>query len=1769
MNPSMPGARRCLALLLSSLLCLGPALAPRAFAQSGAGKSETLEDLKKKVEVVIYGFSNMSAYPDPFIEIPADVRQALQKPATNEVREWIAKERQPQEVLKYLQIQEAMTNRRTGEIRRLVKEYWALQYEAPPDSWTDETARRLVFLDAALAGEAPPYGRFERRGSKVFDRTENRTVDVANVYAFFYPSREVTDWQVQRVEEKVKRVEEALRSGKSHESASHLNDLLYDFVQEDLAGGHDPNSANYRKILTRVSQVTEQVEKAGMGNYEKDIRDKVRKVDMSLRRNLSLQVEVPEPSSEKKGKENTWFEKATTVFYRSLTGFRQTSEWARRELWKIKVAEEARSRVESGEVKYFYTTDWKDPVTRENHRGVTLVLNEEGDFEFAGSDGFFFKQNAEGTEVVAYNAQTGLVHRVQGGKIVYSWRQEGGVFKGVFRGRPFKTLKDQLPILHQKDETKLLFVDKKGVLGGWLVVNDKGWARVWALKDGSGRDAGYLQHSDAGEGLKTSLALNPDLLRWYMETGTLDLSWADRYLVDYDRKEISAFLRDFPHVPKNEMFKGAFQQGDRAPRPGIETGPTKEGAVLYVCRLVIDFTGRDPERATGPSPTVLMELCGVEVKKGLPTGEPKAGSRLVAKRDFGPHHVPEYRAYVMAQEGQRHIFLHKFTSLSDEHFLYYQFYDVDQQTKEIEERLSADRFGGEWKLRSETVRRYVDPSGAERAWKELKKGLEYLGKGAEYAFGPFQTAVYEIEHWGFKAAAAIANETGDDRKAAAWTALNVYTSRQETMAGWFGGGTETSQEMLSAYDEALAGMKNQAQREWFLKDLDEQIRIERQNDPTGVGRLNPNAKISREERARMAARRYGLKNIPGVAFQRGREEFEKGNTVSGGLFYATGGAVIFGETYATSAMFSLVTMPLKVALASVRTGLTVEKVWLAMDKVQKGETAFLAANEMRALQHLRWINRVEMGLMVTPPAAEGAAASLEFAEALRKGDKEKAWDAFNRTFSTGVGLSGMIAGLMRGWIGAGRKGVGTGKDSKASETKPKGEEVAKGEERKTQETKPREKAKEEKTKEPPKEEAPWQESIFETGNPKVIEALGKSPLAEIRALAEWMASKGSEPRIAVDPKTGNILEPKKGKGFNIPPGSDYATVEALLERLVRESGWTKKAADQGPGFRYRPPDGAWEFRLMGDPPRIRVRYGGEYRMPNGERFPGKAELEKAMGHELTLEEYESARQLMTHLNLKGGPGEGSASGPAKGGPSGEKGYPELKKAVESAMEKLGMEEVKDTLYRGMTEAQLELILEDGGDLRAFGLREPGSVGRIQRTAESKGVERMVEAQVNDGHGFDGLMSFATEVESAVGFAHGSARPEPKGLGGLRPGEYVVRVESGGPVRAFSTKGRNPRHGAEKEALIFGEVPADRIEIWNGKEWRPIKDFLRDRAAAEGSGAAGARPRSPEAMAEEMAKKADEAFESSRGALPTGEGYVAVWVDKDGRLVAVGEPPQAKGARLLILPAERLSEGGLLLHEPKDFQGLPAEVQHDVKKAIRAFNDERRIESNYRQLRAKYGLKEADLAEMKDLARMMREADLPKTLEVQDLFYLHMDKNLPEQGIKLRVGDPGTPAGRKAILAELIGIFKEDPALADQQFKVSLTMKGMTGSQTGKFVTIDTPDPVKARELALQLDARLKGKGFKVGLPPNEVPFGESGVISWRYGRFTGGFIEAPDGKGGLKEMEDVGREDPVSVLKFVKDLPGMDFWLKEARKSPLWTESGPKEPVRKGRGPHE
>lgn len=277
--------------------------------------------------------------------------------------------------------------------------------------------------------------------------------------------------------------------------------------------------------------------------------------------------------------------------------------------------------------------------------------------------------------------------------------------------------------------------------------------------------------------------------------------------------------------------------------------------------------------------------------------------------------------------------------------------------------------------------------------------------------------------------------------------------------------------------------------------------------------------------------------------------------------------------------------------------------------------------------------------------------------------------------------------------------------------------------------------------------------------------------------------------------------------------------------------------------------------------------------------------------------------------------------------------------------------------------------------------------------------------------------------------------------------------------------------------------------------------------------------------------------------------------REGELA--GQVIKGYGARKLAADAEpetllRLSKESLkrarATETPADRRAAQERVDEQRRAMGLRIPQDAAIVKEFERRKERLALTDADLVEGVDLGRRVRAAGLPGKPFVDRLFYDAVDvKALPDYGIKLRVGDGGDAAARAKIMDAFLEAAKAAGEPVD--FKVALFMKGMTGIQAGKFVTIYTRNPGLAMALAGSLDAKMEGEGLRGTSPAEDFAFGRSGLVSWAAAGYKSREFAVPDGRGGSKML----RDDPArrpEILDAMAHLPGMEPWVALAEGTP-------------------
>lgn len=339
---------------------------------------------------------------------------------------------------------------------------------------------------------------------------------------------------------------------------------------------------------------------------------------------------------------------------------------------------------------------------------------------------------------------------------------------------------------------------------------------------------------------------------------------------------------------------------------------------------------------------------------------------------------------------------------------------------------------------------------------------------------------------------------------------------------------------------------------------------------------------------------------------------------------------------------------------------------------------------------------------------------------------------------------------------------------------------------------------------------------------------------------------------------------------------------------------------------------------------------------------------------------------------------------------------------------------------------------------------------------------------------------------------------------------------------------------------------DNIPFAAQRGWRAVQGAWKDISKTS----------TAEANAAKLDHQAGKALQESGGK------GVEAWFDQQtGKLISVGrQPGNGKGVRVKLDSdgGGKLDPIGKLPREGLD--KLRPEARASIEKTLESLSDQRLVERKFGALQeAGKKLGKKDLGQAEDLARTMRESGFAnnKPAVMSDpafYYYTNGRVKIPDQGIKLHLGDPGTPHGRQALLKRLTEAIQRDPSMAkDINFKITLFPEAVKGTTTeGKFVTFYTENPQATRNLAAWLGGTFAGKGHNVRAPSGDLPYGDSGVVFWRPGLNRGRMIKVPDGKGGLKEIPD-SRSDPMANLNHFQNDPAYREWVLDAKMHPKVT----------------
>jgi hypothetical protein len=128
-------------------------------------------------------------------------------------------------------------------------------------------------------------------------------------------------------------------------------------------------------------------------------------------------------------------------------------------------------------------------------------------------------------------------------------------------------------------------------------------------------------------------------------------------------------------------------------------------------------------------------------------------------------------------------------------------------------------------------------------------------------------------------------------------------------------------------------------------------------------------------------------------------------------------------------------------------------------------------------------------------------------------------------------------------------------------------------------------------------------------------------------------------------------------------------------------------------------------------------------------------------------------------------------------------------------------------------------------------------------------------------------------------------------------------------------------------------------------------------------------------------------------------------------------------------------------------------------------------------------------------------------EPDRVFQDYIPRGIPSEGWKLHVSADPESAGEVAAVA--LPVLREMGVAHKVVGTVDDYVNVMTGTQTGKLVTIYPDDPTVARAVVDRLDPLLAARGFKGPVVEGEMPLGSSGLIYGRYGGFTKGTVTDP------------------------------------------------------------
>ncbi len=306
------------------------------------------------------------------------------------------------------------------------------------------------------------------------------------------------------------------------------------------------------------------------------------------------------------------------------------------------------------------------------------------------------------------------------------------------------------------------------------------------------------------------------------------------------------------------------------------------------------------------------------------------------------------------------------------------------------------------------------------AWENAKSIASDLFKGygevTGTIFSPFQTAVYGLQGYGMIGESYFIGSVLNDKLQAAFVKLHgIYTLRQSQFNKWLGAGAENESQIIAAYHDAMSRIDEAETRGQIEKFLDTKIMEQRRQDPAKDPDINADAQINDTERAYMAAMFFGLGNFASQRMERGRREWEKGNSGAAVSEYAKSAFVIGLETTLTCGLFGSAAAPLKMTAAGAVNGLSKSQMMTALQKAGaiKQGAAWLqhTKSELQAIQLLNRANKLEMAAFMSPMAIGAVIDSAGLYQTWNDKDPEARWAHFHSLYANAAGFAGTGIGL--------------------------------------------------------------------------------------------------------------------------------------------------------------------------------------------------------------------------------------------------------------------------------------------------------------------------------------------------------------------------------------------------------------------------------------------------------------------------------------------------------------------------------------------------------------------------------------------------------------------------------------------------------------------------------------------------------------------------------------------------------------------------------------